>query len=113
MLPAKHRLTRRYHFKKVNRLGRTFYTGGLRLKLIPNNLEFSRLAVVVGTRVSKKATRRNRLRRQLREIIRLQLGQIKSGYDLIFLTLPTSLNYSYQKLRQEVLILLTQAKVLK
>lgn len=71
------------------------------------------MAIVISTKVSKKATQRNRLKRQLREIIRHHLDQIKSGYDIVVSAKISALNQEYQQLEKNLLALLTKAKLLK
>jgi ribonuclease P protein component len=113
MLAPKYRLIKEKDFKKINALGRSFFSSGLKLKYLANNQELSRFALIVSTKISKKATQRNRLKRQLREIIRLNQGKVKSGYDIIILTRGSVLNKDYQELEKNVLALLTEAGLLK
>jgi ribonuclease P protein component len=113
MLSKVQRLTRQLDFTKINRSSRPFYTSALRLKLLPNRSDFNRFAVVVSTKVSKKATKRNRLRRQIREIIRLNQPKIKSGYNIIISAQTAALNFDYQQLQQEFFKLLAKAKLQK
>jgi len=113
MLSSKYRLTKAKDFKKVNAFGRSLFSRFFRLKYLANNLESSRLAIVTSTRVSKKATVRNRIRRQLREIIRLNLAKIKAGYDIVIFVQIQALAKNYQELEQEIFALLTKAKLIK
>ena len=51
----------------------------------PNGNQASRFGFVVGTNIDKRAVVRNRLKRRLRESIRLLLPKIKTGFDVIIL----------------------------
>ena len=113
MLPAKYRLTKEKDFKKINRSKPAFFSSYFRLKYLANNSALNRFALVVSTKVSKKATKRNQLRRRLREIIRLNRAKIKSGYDIIISASPKALAGNYQELEQAVLSLLAKARLLK
>ena len=62
MLSKKFRLNRK-QIGLIHKKGRRFNFGGIGVKYLPNRLEFSRFAVNVPVKVSKKATERNRLRR--------------------------------------------------
>jgi len=113
MLAFKYRLTKAKDFKKINRLGRSFFSSGLRVKFLANNLGLSRFAIVTSTKVSKKATKRNRVRRQLREIIRLNFAKIKPGYDVIIFVQPQLLGKSYQELEAKIFMAFNGGKLLK
>jgi len=113
MLPKTNRLTQDADFKRINSRSRPVFTDGLRLKYLPNTLGQSRFAFVISTKVSKKSTIRNRLKRQLREIIRLNKLKIKSGFDLVISTNTKALGRDYKELEDEVAWLLDKAKLLK
>lgn len=85
----------------------------LRLKYLGNNLGFSRFAVVASVKVSKKATVRNRLKRQIREIIRLNKEKIKPSHDLVIAANARALDKDYQQLQTELFSLFFKAKLLQ
>lgn len=59
--------------------------GQLSLRYIINTRRQTfRVAIVVSKKVDKSAVVRNRIRRRLYEVIRLQTGQLEGSYDLIF-----------------------------
>ena len=113
MLPKKNRLTKDADFQKIRRSGLSFFSSWFRLGLMPNKRDFSRFAVVISTKVSKKATERNRLKRQLREIIHLNFDKIKSGYDVSLSTNYKALGKEYKDLENDLLRLLNKSKLLK
>lgn len=113
MLPFKNRLKKEKDFSVINHLGRSFFSSYFRFKYLKNNFDFSRFAVVISTKVSKKATVRNRLRRQLSEIIRLNQSKIKPGYDIIISVSTAALGRKYEDLEKNLLALFTKAKLLK
>jgi ribonuclease P protein component len=82
MLPAKYRLAKRKDIERVMKRGRSFFVGDISIRVVKNNLENSRLNVVTSLKVSKKAVARNKLKRQIREIIRKNiLKDVKPGFD--------------------------------
>jgi len=113
MLSSKYRLTKAKDFKKVNAFGRSLFCRFFRVKYLANNLALSRIAIVTSTKISKKATVRNRVRRKLREIIRLNLAKIKPGYDIVIFAQISALAKNYQELQQELFTLLNKAKLIK
>jgi ribonuclease P protein component len=66
----------------------------------------------VGFSVSKKygnAVRRNRIRRQLREIVAREWLKLKAGYDMIFVVRKNARDADFTKLSQAVGELLNRA----
>ena len=63
--------------------GRRFPARHVSVILKENALLFTRFAFVVSTRVDKRATARNRMKRLLSEAIRLHMGKIQPGWDVV------------------------------
>mgnify|MGYP001574210280 CR=1 FL=1 len=104
MLAKKYRLTKQGDFKEVFSKGRGLAGRFFSIRYAPNTLENSRFAVVVANRVSKKATQRNRLKRQVREIIYLNLDKICGGnFDIIVNALFPALNKEFSNLEGDLL----------
>lgn len=102
MLPKQHRLSAEKDFQATWKRGRSFYTKILGFKILENRLAVSRFGIVVSNKVSAKATDRNRLKRQLREILQTKIGKISPGYDLVVTALPAALGQTYQTLKKEM-----------
>lgn len=93
MLPRAHRLRGRQAVERVYQKGRREFGQHLSVRMIPNRDGTPRVAVVVSTAVTKKATLRNRAKRTLRAILRsLRLP----GADLVVTVrrLPQEENWS-------------------
>ncbi|MDD5043723.1 MAG: ribonuclease P protein component [Patescibacteria group bacterium] len=102
MLPKNHRLTKTRDFDAVFKKGRGCYLQTLGVKCAPNHLAISRFGFIVPVKISKKATKRNYLKRQLREIIRLNIKSIKTSYDCAVLAREGILEKNYQELKTEL-----------
>jgi ribonuclease P protein component len=85
MLPYKNRLIKRTDFEKVYKYGRLFYFENVAIKAFENGLDESRIGFSVGIKFSKKAVERNRAKRQMREIFRTKLLEIKKGLDIVIM----------------------------
>lgn len=112
MLLQENRLKKRKDFEKVLKEGKGFKQDFLFLKIIKNNLENTRFAIIVSQKVSKKAVIRNQLKRRLREILRKKIPTIKKGLDGIFIAQPGLEKRSFQELEETITILLKKANLL-
>ncbi len=74
-----------------------------------------KLAISVGIKIHKNAVVRNRVRRQIREVIRLLIkdGQIKNGQYILVVAKKAILDKIYAEISKEIKVLLSKAKVLK
>lgn len=88
MLSLPNRLKKNNDFEELFKKGRGFKEGFLYLKAAKNNLEESRFGFVVSKKFSKKAYLRNKIKRKLREIVRLNMPEIKKGLDVAIIVLP-------------------------
>lgn len=83
MLARKFRLRRSKDCQHVWQSGRSVQVPELRLKFCRRQEQPVRVAVVVGKKVLKLAVQRNRLRRRLGEIIRLNFALVPPRLDLL------------------------------
>ncbi|MEA3338227.1 MAG: ribonuclease P protein component [Chloroflexota bacterium] len=71
-------------FGKVRREGKCWAARLMVVCVLPNNLDTSRFGFSVSKRVGK-AVVRNRVRRRIREVVRLRQHQIAPGWDIVFI----------------------------
>ncbi len=83
MLPRASRLTARRDFDAAYRRGRALRGRILTLRVVVRPSGPSRFGFVVGTRVSKRATVRNRIKRQLRHLVRDRLSGVPAHLDVV------------------------------
>ncbi|MFA4942132.1 MAG: ribonuclease P protein component [Patescibacteria group bacterium] len=100
MLNKFNRLSKNKDFDNVFQKGRSNYKEILGAKLTLNNLNYNRFGVLVGLKVSKKATVRNKIKRQIKTIIRLNEPFLKKGYDCVIVVLPLILAKNYQEIEE-------------
>lgn len=113
MLSAAHRLRNETDIAKALKSKKGSFDAACGVKMVPNGLPVSRFTVVVGTKVSKNAVDRNRIKRQYREIIRLLLADIAPGYDVLFLTAKPALDLDYHEKRDRLVRVLRKAGLLR
>lgn len=109
MLAKQNRLTKKKDFENVFKNGYGAKTGFLFLKFIPNKFNYTRFAFVVSLKVSKKAVQRNKIRRFLREKIRIDMIRVKKGFDCVLVVFP---GFEIKEAGDSLNILLKQAKIL-
>jgi len=102
MLPRHNRLKRTKDFDNTFKKGKTITGKLVFLKIIKNNLDVSRFGFVIGLKISKKAVIRNKIKRQLREIVRKNLPIIKPGFDIVIITKPEIIDKDYQQIKHEL-----------
>jgi len=103
-------LKKRGQYALVYSKGRSWVSSLVVVKVLPNGLTLSRYGFSVSRRVGKAVTR-NRVKRLLREILRLT--PVEPGWDIIFIARPIAATANYDKLKQEIGGLLLQAGLLK
>jgi len=92
MLPEKNRIKKKKDFEAIFKNGKKVQEGCLFLKMAKNDLGYSRFAFIVSQKVSKSAVKRNKIRRQLVEIIAKR--EVKPGLDVVVVVLPGIKNAS-------------------
>ena len=128
MLQQQNRLTKVRDFNLLMKYGRWINGNFLdakifeldKIQVFPKNEDLEKfkfqlkLAFTVGFKVSKSAVKRNRMKRQLREVVRLLIkeGRLKVGYYILFVARLPILDKNYAEISQEVKVLLSRANVL-
>ena len=112
MLAKVNRLAKKSDIDNLFQRGKRAYSPFFAVRYSANNLENSRFAIVVANKVTKKATIRNRLRRQIREIIRLNLNKFSGYYDILVNISKECLEKDFQILENELLDLLKRNKII-
>ena len=111
MLPQPNRLKRSSEVTGVQQQGRSWRHPLCILLVRSGGSEATRFAFVVSKRVGK-AVVRNRVRRLLREAVRLHLDEIKPGWDCVWIARPQLSQASFAEVETAVLHLLARAGLL-
>ncbi len=99
-------------FARLRESGRTLRHPLLMLSLAPNALSHNRYGFIVSKRVGG-AVVRNRVRRRVREAVRLAHPRLLQGYDLVWIARNEIAPQTYEQISDAVAQLLQRARLWK
>lgn len=113
MISAKNRLKKDKDFDLVFKGGKSYYSSIFSLKVKENSLTFNRFGVLIGLKVSKKATERNLIKRRIKNTLSSYKGSISPGHDIVFVVFPLILGKSFQEIKLTIENSLKKSGLLK
>jgi ribonuclease P protein component len=109
MLAKNQRITKQKEFDRFfglnfkKRSGRSAAGVFLIVKILKTDVSGCRFGFIVPNTVDKRSTVRNRIKRQMREIVRLKMNELRPGNDVLIIAKPGVKNKSYQEIKLEML----------
>ena len=85
MLPKEYRLPLRTELHRVQKAGKVYHFPYFGFLVAKSDLPVSRFAFIVSEKIHKRATKRNRVKRLLRESVKSLLSKTEPGFDVVFL----------------------------
>lgn len=115
MLAQKYRFHGHGSLRFLYKNGRAIRSSLITMKYISNpKRKTPRFTVVIGKKVIKSAVRRNRLRRRIYEIVRLELPTLKNGHDVALMVFSGEVySMDHQTLTETIKQLFSQANLYK
>ena len=110
MLSTKHRLAKTTEINAVTTHGRRFFSQLFVLKALFKPNVAPRVAFVVSTKISKRAVERNRVRRVLRETVRSQIKNLRSG-DYVVIVKASITKLENKEIAQQFISFLQKIKI--
>ena len=107
-MQRKYRLTGSKTYSQIHREGRSVANRLLVIRYLCNGLDHSRFGFLVSKRIGN-AVVRNRVKRRLREAVRLT--NVKPGWDSVFIARRGAEAANYRELRQAALSLLRHTQL--
>ena len=101
-MKQRYSLKKNSDFRWLYAKGKSAATPYLVLYCWKNRLEHNRAGYTVSTKLGH-AVVRNRVRRRLREIVRLNRAAVKPGYDLVLVARSRAVDAEYRKLERAYL----------
>ncbi|MBD2860720.1 MULTISPECIES: ribonuclease P protein component [Paenibacillus] len=107
------RLTRREDFNKIYRYGKSAANQQYVVYSLPNpRIERFRMGVSVSKKLGS-AVVRNRIRRVLKEIVRLNEQKIRSHYDFVVIARKPVVEMDYQAMEKSLMHVLKRAQMIR
>ena len=103
-------ITKPKEYALIYEKGKSWACDLLVMRALPNELTLSRYGISVSKRVGN-AVVRNRVKRRLREILRIM--PLRPGWDIVFIARPAVVSADYTGLKQAVEGLLTRAHLVE
>ncbi|MCX6800099.1 MAG: ribonuclease P protein component [Candidatus Falkowbacteria bacterium] len=97
MLVKSQRLTKDKDFENIFKNGKSVYSSFFRVNAIENNLTNNRYGIIVSNKISKIATERNKIKRQIRYLIQKNKNKLKIGFDIVVLVSAPAVTIDYKK----------------
>lgn len=113
MLPKENRLNQKKDFQRVFQKGKGLRENLLTFKWISNNLKVSRFGFVISKKISKKAVVRNKIKRRLREKVRIKLSHLRKGIDGVIIVQPGAAKEKNQEIAKNLNKILLRAKLIR
>ncbi|WP_446898167.1 ribonuclease P protein component [Clostridium sp. LBM24168] len=107
-----YRLKKNAEFRIVYKRGKSFSNNLLVLYIYKNKKGFNKLGISVSKKVGKSVIR-NRIKRLIKEIVRLDCDNLKMGYNFVFIAKNASNDKSYTDIESSVKYLIRKAGLYK
>lgn len=101
-MKARVTLKENYEFRRLYQKGKSAVGGSMVLYCRRNGRRQNRLGVTVSTKVGN-AVKRNRARRRLREVYRLNAGRLRQGWDIVLVARGRTLTAPWKELNDTFL----------
>lgn len=114
MLPKQRRIRKSSEYKRIFQDGKVVFSDIFIFKYLENNEDMTRFGIIVSTKVSKKAVKRNKVKRQISAILELMLKDVKEGYDCaIMVKKGIGDTFKFHELKKQIQHLFKKGNLLK
>ncbi len=114
MLARRYRLTKKDNVEEIMTCGRMAKSRLFVVRTLPNNLPHNRTMALVSSNVADRAPDRNKIRRQIYEVVRLAEGNKTGnkslaplGWDIVIFPKKAVKEASFKEMQRQLLSLLT------
>lgn len=98
-------------FKEIFQTGKTAIGRFVFLKIKKTKTKKSRLGIVVGSKISKKAVERNKIKRRIKAIFKKTYIKLVPGYDIVVVAKKEILKNKYKNIEQDIITIMEKLKI--
>ncbi|MFA5360728.1 MAG: ribonuclease P protein component [Candidatus Paceibacterota bacterium] len=102
MLAKKYRITPSFVFKKTLEKGKRRENQYFKIFFCKNNMDISRFAVIISSKIWKSAVKRNLIKRRIKHIFRELILFLPSGFDILLFVKKDCLDMPFQTLENQL-----------
>lgn len=102
MLKKTHRITSARLIRLLFKKGKVYKNKSFIIRFLPSLHEKNQFVVIVSKKVSKTAVKRNRIKRQVTELLRLKLEEFKSPTVASILIKQSAEPYAYHDFKEGI-----------
>lgn len=110
-MKGKYRLTRAIDFKRVRRSGKSYAHPLVVILVARGESENSRVGIITSRSIGN-AVKRNRIKRQLREVIRILIPSFQKNVDIVIIAREPVLNARFCEITTTITQLLERAELI-
>lgn len=112
MLKEINRLTKRKEFGYIYKHGKYSFNNYLTLMYVQTKLKNPRIGFSISKKTGK-AWLRNKIKRQLREIVKNLIENLNPNYNYVFVTKPEISNLNFNEIKDALIDVVNKAKLMK
>ena len=106
----KNTLSKKKDFDQIFKTRQSFYYQILEIKALKNELKYNRHGIMVSLKVSKKAVIRNKIKRQIREVLKDHRFNTENFYDIVIIVQKDILESNFLDIKEKLEGLLKKIK---
>ncbi|MCB0317855.1 MAG: ribonuclease P protein component [Bdellovibrionales bacterium] len=102
-LPDNSRIKKRSEFLYVQNNGAKFYSRHFLVIALENCLNTSRIGVTISKKIDKRATMRNRIKRRIKEVFRINRHSLVNNFDIVIIARKNANKLEFRNIEREIL----------
>ena len=107
------RLRKRAEYLRIQAKGSKNKSRYFLISVMENEFECSRIGVTITKKIDKRAARRNRLRRRVKEVFRKFNTKFEYNADIVVVGLKSSTEVDFSQIKKDLIYLFYQSSLLK
>lgn len=111
--PPKFRLRKSREFARLRDNSTKLYCTHFLILITPSEGSVSRLGITVSTKIDKRAVVRNKIKRRIRDIFRVNRSLLRSNFDIVIIARKNAGDLSFEEFKREILGALRYKKYIK